>query len=81
MLEIKNKKTGDKSLGLPGSFYCKRMGKEIKKTEEKIQYEACVYCHKKLDISVDMEIDYRPFYIEGAGQLCFDCYHKIYKPC
>ena len=24
------------------------------------------------------EIEFRPFYIEGAGQLCYDCYHELY---
>lgn len=54
------------------------MEKKIKKEEKNIKYEVCICCHKELRIPVDLEIDYRPFYIEGAGQICYDCYHKIY---
>lgn len=43
------------------------------------EYEICVCCHKQVKIFKDEEIEFRPFYIEGAGQLCYDCYHKIYR--
>lgn len=42
------------------------------------KYETCVCCHKKINISKNEEIELRPFYIEGAGQLCYDCYHELY---
>ena len=42
-------------------------------------YECCVRCHRQLDIPVERAIGRRPFYIEGAGQLCSDCYHEIYR--
>ena len=41
-------------------------------------YEQCVFCHRRLDIPKDMDIELRPFYIEGAGQLCYDCYSELY---
>lgn len=52
-----------------------------KEKQKKIQtqYEKCVLCHRRLAIPIDMEIDYRTFYIEGAGQLCYECYQKTYK--
>lgn len=62
-----------------GSFILEQMEKERNKKETKIRYETCVCCQKKLDILVDTEIDFRPFYVEGAGQLCYDCYHQLYK--
>lgn len=41
-------------------------------------YEVCVCCHKRVNISKDKHIEFRPFYIKGAGQLCYDCYHEVY---
>lgn len=46
--------------------------------EENNQYETCVCCHKKVNILKNREIEFRSFYIEGAGQLCYDCYHELY---
>lgn len=43
-----------------------------------IKYETCVCCRKITGILVDMDIELRPFYIEGAGQLCYDCYQELY---
>lgn len=54
------------------------MEKKKKEDEAAVQFEICVCCRKKLDIPADMELDFRPFYIEGSGQLCYDCYHEIY---
>lgn len=51
------------------------LGREDKET----QYENCICCHKKLNILKNEEIEFRPFYIEGAGQLCYDCYHELYR--
>ena len=42
------------------------------------KYEQCICCHKTLNIPLDVEIEFRPFYIEGAGQLCYDCYQELY---
>ena len=38
----------------------------------------CVTCDKETPYSIDDHIDMRIGYIEGAGQLCFDCYDEIY---
>lgn len=64
----------------------KKVDKETieKKTTDKKELntkklEHCICCHIGLDIPVDLELDYRSFYVEGAGQLCYDCYHKIYR--
>jgi recombinational DNA repair protein (RecF pathway) len=45
----------------------------------KDEYEECVICHQLTEVKKDTEIDFRSFYIEGAGQLCEKCYHEIYK--
>ncbi|WP_156133055.1 hypothetical protein [Beduini massiliensis] len=41
------------------------------------EYEVCVVCHKELDIKKETPISEREFYIEGAGQVCIDCYIKL----
>jgi len=41
-------------------------------------YERCVCCHRRGGILKDTDIEFRPFYVEGAGQLCYGCYHELY---
>lgn len=36
--------------------------------------EVCIVCGAKTNVPVSKHIDYRIGYIEGAGQLCPDCY-------
>lgn len=66
---------------------CKETEKRNKQGEAKMkkfaksgedELEICVCCHKKLDIPVSAPIEFRDFYVEGAGQLCYDCYQEIY---
>ena len=38
----------------------------------------CVTCNKETLYRIDDPIDMRIGYIEGAGQLCLDCYDEIY---
>jgi len=40
--------------------------------------ETCVVCQKELDIPVSTNIDMREHYVEGAGQLCKECYNSVY---
>lgn len=47
-------------------------------TEKK---ETCINCGIKMAISKYTIVDNRIGYIEGAGQLCYDCYIKIYEQC
>lgn len=50
------------------------MKKDIKSEKEK-----CVSCGKIVSgITKYTHIDFRDYYIEGAGQLCKECYNKIY---
>lgn len=46
--------------------------------EEQEVFEKCVCCNKLTNIPENMNVEYRSFYIEGAGQLCYDCFHSIY---
>jgi len=38
--------------------------------------EVCVTCRKKTQVSSDLHVDHRKYYIEGAGQLCDACGKK-----
>jgi hypothetical protein len=38
--------------------------------------EICIICGKETTVDVSTHIDYRVGYIEGAGQLCTECYRK-----
>jgi len=39
--------------------------------------EECIVCHKQTNIPKDLDIDLREYYIEGAGQLCKECFVDI----
>lgn len=39
--------------------------------------EKCVICGKETNEPIDKPIDFRYYYIEGAGQLCEECYFKL----
>ncbi len=40
--------------------------------------DKCVSCGDESHYDREEHIDFRIGYIEGAGQLCLDCYDKIY---
>jgi len=40
--------------------------------------EKCVSCEKETEVDVNTHIDHRDYYVEGAGQLCKDCWVEIY---
>lgn len=42
--------------------------------------EKCVICGKDTGVPIDQDILMRTSYIEGAGQLCMDCYKDLYVP-
>jgi hypothetical protein len=44
------------------------------KTED--LYEDCILCNAKTTTLKTTHVDFRTGYIEGAGQLCRDCYMK-----
>jgi len=45
--------------------------------EEKAK-DICVLCGEETTIDSDTHIDARDFYVEGVGQLCWNCWNKIY---
>lgn len=48
----------------------------------KVETEKCILCGAETNIPIDMPIDMRKNYVEGAGQLCDDCAKKVYgKEC
>jgi hypothetical protein len=40
--------------------------------------EKCISCSKDTPVDKSTHIDYRRFYVEGAGQLCEECWNDIY---
>ena len=40
--------------------------------------EKCVVCKEKTKYNKKDHIDFRIGYVEGAGQLCLNCYDEIY---
>jgi hypothetical protein len=52
----------------------------VKKENKKIiEKDKCVSCGKETRYSKDLHLDLRNYYIEGVGQLCYDCYTKLYR--
>lgn len=53
--------------------------KLTKQQNNKVEMDKCVICGKDTIYPKDLHIDYRLYYIEGAGQLCVDCYEINYN--
>ena len=49
--------------------------------KNEVELEKCALCGKETDIPINLDIDLRKNYVEGAGQLCPACYNKIYEEC
>lgn len=45
---------------------------------ESVKLDKCVTCGTDTPYTENTHIDYRNYYIEGAGQLCSECYGKLY---
>lgn len=41
--------------------------------------EICVLCDKETPYKFTDNIDLRNWYVEGAGQLCENCYNDLYE--
>ena len=52
-----------------------RVAEMVKDTAE---YDACVNCGEETPYKVTDHVDVRGCYVEGAGQLCFNCWKRIY---
>lgn len=45
----------------------------------KEQNDKCIICKTETPYTKDTHIDERKFYVEGAGQLCEQCYKNLYE--
>lgn len=43
-----------------------------------MEKEKCVMCNTETNEYIHTNIDYRFYYVEGAGQLCKECYENVY---
>ena len=41
--------------------------------------DVCIGCGVETPYSFDTSIEYRDHYVEGAGQLCKECWDRIYN--
>lgn len=43
------------------------------------QTEMCISCKKDTGVPVNKNVDMRTNYVEGAGQLCGECFLSLYN--
>ena len=43
-----------------------------------VKYDNCVCCGKQSDEPETRSVEYRNYYVEGAGQLCENCFIEVY---
>ena len=43
------------------------------------KFDRCVLCNRGTKYTKKVHIDYRRCYVEGVGQLCEECYVKVYE--
>jgi hypothetical protein len=48
----------------------------VVQNESNTEFESCVMCNKLTNVPKMLHIDFRTNYVEGAGQLCFECNTK-----
>jgi hypothetical protein len=44
-----------------------------------VKMDKCVLCEAETPYTEHTHIDYRNFYVEGCGQLCGECWDKVYS--
>ncbi len=44
-----------------------------------LETEKCISCGRDTGIFINTHVDFRKNYVEGAGQLCSECFIKTYK--
>ena len=49
------------------------------RSKQQEEMDRCVSCGKETPYPKNMHIDYRMYYVEGAGQLCNKCYENTMK--
>ena len=43
---------------------------------KEIKTEKCVLCGRLTSVPIDLHVDMRYFYVQGVGQLCYECFVK-----
>lgn len=43
-----------------------------------MEKEKCVVCKKPTEYDTHTPVDLRSNYVEGCGQLCTECYNRVY---
>ena len=70
---------GDKPRFYPNDQYRNNYDKIFKnKKDNKMKLDKCVMCGKKTRYAEEVPLELREHYVEGAGQMCTECYTKIY---
>lgn len=54
------------------------MAKKIKEKKVNNTYEVCVLCKHLTNVKITENIKKRKYYVVGCGQLCKECYLKLY---
>ena len=52
---------------------------EIPRKSENRQFESCVLCGQETEYAVTDSISLRKYYVDGAGQLCKECFKRFDK--
>ena len=55
------------------------MMNDTKEKPKEKEMEHCILCGVETHVPLDLHIDYRDYYIEGVGQLCYNCFTNTYK--
>lgn len=55
------------------------MYNNMEQSKTELKTEVCVSCGLNTHVDKNMDVTLRLFYVEGAGQLCKDCYEKVYR--
>lgn len=45
-----------------------------------MDYDNCIMCSKPTQYRKNTHVDLRNYYVEGCGQLCKECFDKVYVP-
>lgn len=56
----------------------KLSARTVKRDSDKVEMERCVLCSCKTAVPKNRPVTERKYYIQGAGQLCEECYYRVY---
>ena len=67
-----------KKEGVLEEIEAKAMERVAELVKDEAEYDACVGCGEETPYKVADPVDVRGCYVEGAGQLCYKCWKRIY---